>query len=32
MKYGINIVDLRSDDVWEEKSMSVFYVDLATGS
>lgn len=32
MKYGINVVDLRAEEVWEEKSMFVFYVDLVTGA
>ncbi|KAK0565312.1 E3 ubiquitin-protein ligase hrd1 [Tilletia horrida] len=29
-KYIINCIDSYSDDVWEKKSMYVFYVDLAT--
>lgn len=32
MKYGLNIIDLRSEVPWEEKSIYVFYVDLATGA
>lgn len=31
MKYGINCVDLRRQEPWEEKSIYIFYVDLATG-
>ncbi|KAK4704777.1 E3 ubiquitin-protein ligase synoviolin, partial [Phenoliferia sp. Uapishka_3] len=30
MKYALNVVDLRSEVPWEEKSIYVFYVDLAT--
>ncbi|GJN90576.1 hypothetical protein Rhopal_003588-T1 [Rhodotorula paludigena] len=30
MKYGINCVDLRRQEPWEEKSIYIFYVDLAT--
>ncbi|KAM0750435.1 hypothetical protein T439DRAFT_314824 [Meredithblackwellia eburnea MCA 4105] len=30
MKYGLNVADLRSEVPWEEKSIYVFYVDLAT--
>ncbi|KAI5480569.1 E3 ubiquitin-protein ligase synoviolin [Pseudohyphozyma bogoriensis] len=30
MKYGLNVMDLRSEEPWEEKSMYVFYVELAT--
>lgn len=31
LKYGINVVDLRSEEEWEQKSMLVFYVELVTG-
>lgn len=31
MKYGINAIDARSEVPWEEKSIYVFYVDLAAG-
>lgn len=31
MKYGINAIDSRSEVPWEEKSIYVFYVDLAAG-
>lgn len=30
-KYILNVIDLRSDDPWEGKSMYVFYLDLLTG-
>lgn len=32
LKYALNIIDLRSEVPWEEKSIYVFYVDLATGT
>lgn len=32
MKYGLNVLDMRSEEAWEEKSIYVFYVDLATGT
>lgn len=32
MKYGLNVIDLRSEVPWEDKSIYVFYVDLATGT
>ena len=32
MKYGLNVIDLRSEVPWEDKSIYVFYVDLATGA
>jgi hypothetical protein len=31
MKYILNLIDLRSEVEWEQKSMLVFYVDLVTG-
>lgn len=30
-KYTINVIDLRSQEPWEAKSMHVFFVDLLTG-
>lgn len=30
-KYIINVVDMRSEEPWEGKSMCVFYLDLFTG-
>ncbi|KAI8381165.1 uncharacterized protein BYT42DRAFT_495224 [Radiomyces spectabilis] len=29
-KYTLNVIDMRSDETWEEKSMWIFYVDLIT--
>ena len=30
-KYILNVVDMRSEEPWEGKSMYVFYLDLLTG-
>lgn len=32
LRYAINVIDLSSEHAWEDKSIYVFYVDLATGS
>lgn len=32
MKYGINCIDMRREVPWEDKSIYVFYVELAAGS
>ena len=31
VKYGLNVIDLRSEEPWEGKSMKVLYVDIVTG-
>ena len=31
IKYGLNVIDLRSEVPWESKSLLIFYVDMATG-
>jgi hypothetical protein len=31
-KYILNTIDLRSEEAWEQKSIYVFYVELAAGS
>lgn len=32
VKYSLNVIDLRSEEPWEGKSLKVLYVDIATGA
>ena len=32
MKYGLNVIDMRSEEPWEAKSIYIFWVELATGA